>query len=514
MVSIPTDPGVTLGNIVDPRRLDQLKQLSEAMKPEGLANDKLNNLLQSTYKIKMVIDQMTNMGMDPRGMLKLIERRDKLKLAVAEAAIELMDATIEAEEKVEALENQFAQTTITATIESPLDYGLCSIKHFPLSFDSIKFDVQFFKKESNEDANSAINHATAVSKYVYKKKRIDIKIFGITILSFGKAKSTESSENTFSSQMEQSSKADLEGTIVITANCTHKQADIIDPFYLNPKKAVAAWNAMNPGDMLQTDPQSMLAAALAPEGGEGGAEGKAKGKPLQIISGCTRGSSFSGYVHLFKSEHSSSTQSSDSIAKSAQRASETALFFIEVGSYGGDAKTISNAAKSLLSTSQVTNSCSFHVEGLIPTIETGVLSTVVQQMKPDPAATSANLQAINQAANDKTSANMAAANSDGKTSAQFMNLDNSHMQNTVRSMNAIADNQNKVIDMNTMFTALDEYVRKAMKGDMGVPLSYYLKELPKKEIAKVYIRRYYPNGITSFQDTLSGTIGEDGRKNN
>lgn len=239
------------------------------------------------------------------------------------------------------------------------------------------------------------------------------------------------------------------------------------------------------------------------------ADKKKKNKKLHIVSGCTRGSSFVGYVHLFRNESSESTQESETVAKSVAKTTETELFLISIGKTKGDSRSVSKAARSLLSNSQLENSCFFDVEGLIPTLECGEMATTVQTMKPDGAESASALATLAGAATDKTKTSMQSMVGEGKIDQSFMTLNNDHFKTSVRTYTEASTPNNKVVDMNTMFTALDEFVRKAMEGDMGVPLTYFLKEIDKKEIAKTYMRRYYPNGVRSASDLRKGLFGID-----
>lgn len=188
------------------------------MLPESLANDKLQNLIRMGHKIEMCIHQMLNFGMDKRGMQKLYDKREKLRKEVAEAAIELMDASIEAEDKLMELKMQQEQTQITTTVESPLDYSQCDVGKFPFSYDSIKFDVQFFKLENNEDETAASNHASSVVEHTRKKKTLTINLLFFKI-SVGKAKEKTETSNHYKSVMEQTSRSGYEGTVSVAMEC-------------------------------------------------------------------------------------------------------------------------------------------------------------------------------------------------------------------------------------------------------------------------------------------------------
>eukprot|EP00547_Thalassionema_nitzschioides_P013192 CAMPEP_0194260982 /NCGR_PEP_ID=MMETSP0158-20130606/45790_1 /TAXON_ID=33649 /ORGANISM="Thalassionema nitzschioides, Strain L26-B" /LENGTH=244 /DNA_ID=CAMNT_0039001087 /DNA_START=88 /DNA_END=822 /DNA_ORIENTATION=+ len=223
MASIPYDPTLILGNMVDVKRIEVLKQQAEAQKPMIRANDKLNALTASSYKMAMIYNQMVSMGVSLKVLVELSEEKEKLKEDMADAAIELGEATIEAEEAVAQIKMAAAQQKIGLYVESPLNYQQSKVKKFPLSFDSLKFDVQYFRKESERDITSA--HSDAMSQHV-----------GFVMQAVGSGFSLNQSSNASSMSQSANSRHEIEGTIVITAVCTHQQADIISPLIMQDTK--------------------------------------------------------------------------------------------------------------------------------------------------------------------------------------------------------------------------------------------------------------------------------------
>mmetsp|Transcript_12090 Transcript_12090/g.18649 ORF Transcript_12090/g.18649 Transcript_12090/m.18649 type:complete len:505 (+) Transcript_12090:127-1641(+) len=491
MASIPYDPTLVLGNIVDLERIEVLMQQAEAQKPQVQANDKLNTLLLSSYKMEMIYNQMISMGVSREVLVELSEEKEKLKEDMADAAIELGEATIEAEEAVAQIKMAAAQQKIGLYVESPLNYQQSKVKKFPLSFDSLKFDVQYFRREENEDKNNA--HSQSMSRYV-----------GATMSALGVTASASASIATQKMSQSAMSRHDIEGTIVITASCTHQQADIMTPTVLNPKKALKAWNATFPKDKLKTDPSAMFDAATAPSVSDENV--------IHLLSGCTKGSSFVGYVHIHQIEQTESSQEAESLASSIETSVKASMGIAAMsGSYGLDAST-SNNAKSLLSTSQVENQCSFVVMGCIPTIECDKITTTVEHLTPDAQEVMGQLAALQ---GDKDAGGddggMDGAVGEGKKGAQFQKLNNAHLDNAVSAVAKYQNDQNSVISTNTMMTAFEDYLKKCMdpspENSCGIPINFYIKEINKADVAKCYIQSYYPNGASTKQ-ALRGQLGQ------
>jgi len=386
-----------------------------------------------------------------------------------------------------------AQGKIGFHIESPLDFQKTKVVQFPLSFDSLKFDVQYFRREENEDKNNA--HSQSMSRYV-----------GATMSALGVTASASASIATQKMSQSAMSRHDIEGTIVITASCTHQQADIMTPTVLNPKKALKAWNATFPKDKLKTDPSAMFDAATAPSVSDENV--------IHLLSGCTKGSSFVGYVHIHQIEQTESSQEAESLASSIETSVKASMGIAAMsGSYGLDAST-SNNAKSLLSTSQVENQCSFVVMGCIPTIECDKITTTVEHLTPDAQEVMGQLAALQSAKGES------GTDGDGKEghvaerkrANQFTKLNNAHMDNSVSALAKYQNAENKVINTNTMMNTFEDYIKKCMDpspdNTCGIPINFYVKEINKADVAKCFIQAYYPNGATGKQ-ALRGQLAQN-----
>mmetsp|Transcript_12092 Transcript_12092/g.18653 ORF Transcript_12092/g.18653 Transcript_12092/m.18653 type:complete len:505 (+) Transcript_12092:127-1641(+) len=491
MASIPYDPTLVLGNIVDLERIEVLMQQAEAQKPQVQANDKLNTLLLSSYKMEMIYNQMISMGVSREVLVELSEEKEKLKGALADAAVELATATIEAEEKVTQLKIAASQQKIGFHVESPLDYKQSKVTKFPLSFDSLKFDVQYFRQESNVDSSSA--RSDAMSQHV-----------GASMQALGNGFSASASHSSTSMSQEANSRHEIEGTIVITAVCTHQQADIISPLIMAPKKAVKAWNATYPDDRLLTNPSAMFEAAVARSDGSE--------KVINLISGCTRGSSFVGYVHILQVESTQSSQEAAATASTIENSIFTTMITNAMSGSFGLSKSQQSSTKSLMSTSQLDNQCSFVVNGCIPTIECDKVTTTVDRLKPDAKEVMGQLAALQ---GDKDAGGddggMDGAVGEGKKGAQFQKLNNAHLDNAVSAVAKYQNDQNSVISTNTMMTAFEDYLKKCMdpspENSCGIPINFYIKEINKADVAKCYIQSYYPNGASTKQ-ALRGQLGQ------
>jgi len=88
MTSIPADPSLVLGNIVQPWHIIQLQAIAKLQDPVDLATDRLNNLTMSNYKIRMIYHQMVAMKVDIFALEKINDEVLELKKEMTKAAIE------------------------------------------------------------------------------------------------------------------------------------------------------------------------------------------------------------------------------------------------------------------------------------------------------------------------------------------------------------------------------------------------------------------------------------------
>lgn len=74
---------------------------------------------------------------------------------------------------------------------------------------------------------------------------------------------------------------------------------------------------------------------------------------------------------------------------------------------------------------------------------------------------------------------------------------------TLSDIDKVAD---KVLDVNSLMKALDDYIAKASTGGCGVPINYYLKDITKDMLAEMWVAKYYPGEFMAikYDDTEDG----------
>mmetsp|Transcript_40581 Transcript_40581/g.46150 ORF Transcript_40581/g.46150 Transcript_40581/m.46150 type:complete len:501 (-) Transcript_40581:38-1540(-) len=491
MSSIPYDPSLTLGQVVDLERLENLKKLAAAQKPLDTAYDKLNNVMMTSYKLEMVETEMINLGVEESKLDNFRAGLLNVRKKISAAAINYGRTALDVSKNVELLKNQMAQTKISSQVESPLDYTNCEVQKFPLAYDSLNFDVQYVRNEENKEGASS--HARQVASMVA----------GATSGYMSRSNSVRAT-NINNNVLKQTTSHTIEGTVVITANATHKNADIISPFVIDPIKAVTAWNSTYSDDEIKTDPASIMKAAL-----DNYKTKPADKKCLNILSGCTRGSSFVGCVHILQQETSTSSQTASSFASGLKSAQELDGWFNAASGGYGNSQSFANSAQDMMSKSMLTSHCTMVCEGLIPSIVANSVATTVKEMELDPKAVMEQLSAIQEAGNSGVNSTVESQAEESKRGGQFMALNSEYMKNAVTTIAEVESESNQVIDTNSLMTAFEDFVNKAMEGESGIPINFYIKRLTKNDIAKAYIRRFYPNGVKSGKDAYRGQLGQE-----
>ena len=473
--TIPYSPSLTLGNIADLDKIAILQQVSALQAPIDADQDALNILIETKRSLDQTLQEMVNMGASQKELEPLKKSIETCKTDMAKAAAKYGNTVTSQMPKI-ATEKAKLGGIIEAQVESPLDWNKSDLKAMNIAADSFNVNAQYIRNESESDNSTAHASSLAVAASAHLSA-----VFGPTI-------GAETSSAVNAAAMAQTTMHKIEGTILITAAATHKSANMFAPFILDPDKAIRAWNSLiknkkagKGAAAIDTADQKSLAAALKDEDTIG----------MQLLSGATFGSSFVGMVHLLKVESSDSNQSSGSAATKSTVDFEIGGWFAKKsGKFGVDANW-SNSVKEMLSRSDIQTHCSLVTMGIIPSLKSNNIKTTVKTLAPDPKEVMSQLGAI-QGATDSSVNNMSAGASSARSGAEFMSLNSNYFTSVVSSLGQIDDDNNKVIDMNSLMTAFDDYVTRANESIQGVPINYYLKPITPAQLASAWMTKYSP----------------------
>ncbi len=481
MQSIPYNPALVLGNLVDDQILQDVLDLSKAAAPADAAHENLNSLILAKRSLGMTIQELTGMGIDAGDVIKAGNDLDD---QIKAGAVAYAKATIESQKKILELRTKSgtASVPVSASAESPLDYNRTQIKQMPLSSDSLKLDAQYFSNDDNTEGSVSV--VTSIKDYVSASTSI-----------FGTKRSMEASSAAQAAAHSQYQNHDIAGTLVISAGCTHKDAILLAPLIIDPDKAIRVWNMCFPSDQISTDNPSQLAASVMKASVD-----PSKEKALKIISGATYGSSFIGMVHVLRTEKTVSSEAMFSAAESMQATMRAGGWFASVSGGFGVSDSFSNDVKRMMSMQQITSHCSIITMGSIPSVKSNMVKIGVKEFSNfDPQSTMENLTALQGATASEQDSVSASADA-ARTGGQMIQLQSSKVNAVMSGLGTIDDGENQMLNINSMMTAFEDYVDKALAGNLGVPINYYLKSIPKASLAHLWVSKYYPEYLAISED--------------
>lgn len=555
IMAAPFDNTLVLGQLLDPKQIKLLEDLAAIDHPENMADRKLRKLMLSERKLTGIHEQMDQFidKSDTTSTKKLGEMYESLQLVkdrIGKAAEDLIDKTLDALDKKDEFRSNQEQKRIGVSIESPIDFTLSSTAVFPLSSDGMEFDVQYFRSETNKETtdttiSNELGREIASGKSGQAKdekvggqssKKIQEQVTDFVRTWMTHSNTAASSQasagnsgNVFSvpemrntSQVGQTETAssvketmsnqtqnhDIQGTLVIVANCTHKNADVISPCILDPVKLLSAWNQTYPDDRLSTESHAMFTAALELKG-----ERQNKTNALHLLTGVTRASSFIGMAHILRQKTSDSSQNADQQAtKIREIVEQQASVGANTGQTTERLNSAANQISKMMSSSNIFSHCSLVTKGIIPNIAASDIESTVKTLEPSPSKMLQQMNAIkssgDKSVDDLSDANLNAKKvAEARTGAQFLEMSNEFAKDTVSAIKTKEANKSKIIDTNSMMNAFTDYIKKAQEGNCGIPVNFYIKKIDKGLVARTYINVFYPTGVTDGMSASMGAIG-------
>ena len=309
---------------------------------------------------------------------------------------------------------------------------------------------------------------------------------------------------------------DIQGTLVISATCTHKDAVLLAPFVLDVDKALRVWNQVQTDQkhndqLIKPDDIKNIQKIAAQSDTPADLQ-----NALRLLSGATYGSCFIGMVHILNTSETMSDEEMTSVAASLQAQFKVGAFFAdESGGFGVDS-SFSNDAKNLLSSQNISSHCTLIAMGSIPSIKSNEVALGVKSFTDDDGAKSmAALAKIQNATADDFKSMDSSADS-ARTGGQFVALQTAKITAVLSGLSQIDDKANKMLDINSMMDAFEDYVEKCLSGNIGIPINYYLKSITKSQIAQMWMAKYYPGKFLAIQgddNPVTQPVGSGNGKN-
>ncbi|KAK0611967.1 hypothetical protein B0T14DRAFT_500943 [Immersiella caudata] len=483
--SIPYDPSLVLANIITEDALKIVKDIAKEQATVDAAQAHLTALLTTQRSLDMTKAEILNLGYNSEDMKDAIAPLDTALSTMKDEII--LAATTFATTKVTAEINirpkRASIQTVHSQAESPIDYMKTEIKSMPLATDSMNMDVQFLGVEKNDQTGEA--HAKDVANFVASSTRI-----------FGFKAQQQVTDAAQSQTARQFTKHNITGTLVISVSCTHKNASVLAPMILNVDKGIRAWNRIfkDPKDRINPNSLSGMKALIEEEIDPDTA------KRYSILSGTTYGSSFVGMVHIVNTKDDQVTQNLSAEAKTLQTKINTGLWFEDSSGGFGLNETFGDEIKSLLSTQNVTSHVTLLSMGIIPSIVSNNVAMGVKQWAEfDPKSSMEAIASI-QNATAAGQSTMGEAAESARLGKKMISLKANDIKASLSALGDIDAAQNKVLDVNSLMTALEDYVAKVAEAESGVPLNYYLTDITKGMLAELWVAKYYPMENTPQND--------------
>lgn len=483
-----------LGNVINMESLKIVEQISAAQAPVDAAQENLNALLASRRSLDMTKTELGNLGVNTKVIDEAVKDLNK---DLASTAADYAKTKIDAEKTIRGLRSNIRG--VHANVETPVDYVKTEIKSMPLAADSVNMDVQYFSLDSM--GQNSQSFADAISSFVSKSAS-----------ALGNSIQSQTSAAAQKQVSQQLSSHKITGTLVISVSCTHKNASVLAPCVLNVDKGIKVWNHLNPKDKLvPTNQESMMQLAHQDD-----MDGDNR---FSVISGMTFGSSFVGMVHILNSTDTTVSQSLSSLAGTMQMSMQMdAAAFIEKSSGGfGVNASMANDVKSLLSAQNISSHVTLICMGVIPSMVANDVKMGVEKFAQfDPQSSMQAISTIQNATVANQDSVKASADA-ARTGGQMLSMKSAEIKSTLSALAEVDDGNNKMLDVNSMMTALDDYLKKAADGTSGVPINYYLKDITKSMLVEMWVAKYYPGRYMMIQNddsapaaTANGSGSESG----
>ena len=469
--TIPYNPNLTLANIVSKDALDNIVDMAKANADVDAAQEHLNSLMMSRRSLDMTKAEIENLGSIP--VDKINASIEVLNGKIADVGGAYVDAKVAAEDKLQELRAKIIQVHVEQ--ESPVDYVKTQIKTMALAADSISMDVQYFSADVDAENSKALG----------------TKVAGMVSAStswMGVKVSTQASTAAQKQVDEQTTRHSIAGTLVMSVTCSHKNAAILAPFVLNVDKAIKVWNHLHADDPINPTSTKGMTEMTQPKDAKEGEEPK----KFSIISGMTFGSSFVGMVHVLNVSDTKASEDLSAYTTTLQAQMTAGSWYEEASGGFGVVSSVGNDIKNLLSSQNVTSHVTMTCMGVIPSVVANEVQLGVKQFATfDPKANMEAIATIQNATNaDQNSVNQAAEAA--RTGQKMLTMKANDIKAALSALADVDDGKNKILDINSMMTALEDYIKKAAAGDCGVPINFYLKDITKDMIAQMWVAKYYP----------------------
>ena len=464
-------PSLVPGNIIDFKILKLVKTIENLQLQVEAAQQKMQSYISMKRSLSMTINELIGMNVN---VSELSEKIKEIDQSISDAASNYISIKLNCETEIQKTIETLTGLNPENSPESPLDFTESKIKQLPWASESLKLDAQYFSFEGKMDHDPF----AAIEKYV----RDTTEVLG--------SKSSELAKVASSHTKQQAENHKLSGTLIIAASCSHKNVSVIEPFILDPDKAVNIWNSIkeNENDKIDTSSIDLLLKQLEADSD--------KGISLPVLSGVVNSSSFIGMVHYLKSD----PPGPGSLEKLSDQLNERLTIggWLENASGGfGIDPAIKNEVRKMLGSPEIASHISVITMGATPSISSNQVQMGIKKLIPSKQETSGKL--IKSQAGDTNETNsINAAADEAKAGKQLINLQKSKTHAILNGLGDIDKNANRILDINSMMSAFENYLEaiKSTNDTAGIPIGFLTKKVGKSDIIHSWISKYYPKKET------------------
>lgn len=452
-------PSLVLGHVADTRVMQKLKQMARLQSTTDAMQEKLNAMVQMKRSMTLTLSELRGMGVDVKDMENKLK---EIETGIGSAANEYMTVYLQNEAALAGLKNELVNEMDSRSElpESPVDFEASKLEKLPLSTESLKLDSQYFSIGSNLQGDVMAN--------------IENFIRDATGDSGGQMAKAVSAQ-----VVNQNRNHRLYGTLIIVVHCTHQNVGVFNPLVIDPDKAVRAWNQMHDRSLRIESPEQEM-----PERESGKEEDS-----LTLITGAAYASSFVGMLHILQTDMQQ-TDDFDKLKEQLERRLRIGGWLSNVSGGVGVDPAMLEEVKGFLSTQSVSTHISVVTMGVIPSIKSSTLKMGVKQLI---GIDGDKLEQV--LISPQTEASTTASESgEACDKHRILHAQNLRAGSLVSTMADIDRKDNKVLDINSLMTALDNYIEYVNNKEelKGVPIHFYTRTLTRSDILRLWHEKYKP----------------------
>jgi hypothetical protein len=474
--SIPFDhPSLVLGNVVDTKVLGILNKIAGANSSTDAAQTNMNSLIAMKRSLNMTISELLDMEID---VSPLEQKIKDLDTSISKSAGAYISARLKNETTIQKLRSQLAELDQPSeTLESPIDFQQSEIIQKPLSAESLKLDAQYFSFESTTQKDVLAN----IESYIKD-----------TTNELG-SKSNEIAQKVTAQVVQQHKNHSIVGTLIISSSCTHKNISLFEPLVISKEKAIKIWNHNFPNQSI-TEIELQNGPLNKPE--QSVSNSKAL-ETISIITGATYGSCFIGMIHILKEEQDLALPSDEELSNLKNKLSIGGWLERVSGGIGIEESIYSEVQK-ILNPKKISSHITIVSMGAVPSIASNKIAMGIKANSTNENSTISN-------DSESSFSTIQSDIADASEENQNISLMNQQNQGVIQSLQKIDQDQNKVLDINSLMAAFENYISIIKEGSddgvVGVPIKFYIRKYTRKQLIKLKKNSNASLEVKSTQET-------------